>query len=447
MSDVPHTDTAQKPPERRKTFRSRVWLCACLLVLLLTAGAYYLWWPRSLPPPSLVLDGLDPDVAGALQAARAKVVARPRSSATWGRLGMALVANDLHDEALLCLRQAEQLDERDARWPYYQGLILVLRDAPAALAALQRAVRSNPDDVALRLRLAEALLAENRLEEAETRFREVHAMHPDNPRAHLGLGQIAARRGRWQDGVASLQRATPSPYARKAAHVALAEVYRGLNDATAAETQRRLASELPEDSPWPDPLVNDVDELRVSVMARIDRAERLMRQEQLDAAIDLLQNVIRDRPEVDEAHLKLAQAYIRQGSIDAAEGSLRQALRLRADSPDAHFLLGMVSQLRRLPRDAEAELRRTIELRPGHALAHYNLGQILRQQTKHAEAREAFRAAIRHRPNLVEAHVALAESLIEQGENAEARERLNDALRLAPEHKAAQNLLAKIPSK
>ena len=46
----------------------------------------------------------------------------------------------------------------------------------------------------LHLRLGETLLALGRLDEAEDQLARVLDRDPDNPRAHLGLAQIAWRR-------------------------------------------------------------------------------------------------------------------------------------------------------------------------------------------------------------------------------------------------------------
>src|SRR5439155_19466770 len=96
------------------------------------------------------------------------VVESPRSALPWGRLGMVLVAHDRTAEANQCFAQAEQLDPREPRWPYFQGVALSLGAPEEALPKLQRAVELCGDAAeAPRRRLAELLLLQGRAEEAE----------------------------------------------------------------------------------------------------------------------------------------------------------------------------------------------------------------------------------------------------------------------------------------
>ncbi len=436
------SEPAPGPRRRRKL----VWLVVLgAAVAAVAAGAYLLRRPP--PPPTIDLAGLDPEVASAISAARQGVEEHPRSAAAWGRLGMVLFAHDLHAESLPCLEQAERLDPSDARWPYYQGLILLLTRREASLAPLRRAADRSGKEVAPRLRLAEALLAQDRPDEAEAAFRQVLEMQPGNPRAELGLGQIAYRRGELPQSLAHLRSAAESPLAQKAARSTLAEVCERLGDAEGAETERRRVADLPPDQPWPDPLIQEVERLQTGLANRLDRADTLLGRGQAGEAADLLGEVVRDHPESAQAHLDLGRALIRLGRLDAAEAELRQGLRLDPTAVNGHYLLGGVLVLRKDDAGAEACYRRAIELKPTHHLAHYQLGQCRLRQHDSAGAADAFRAALRARPNMTEAHVALAEVLLEQGRRDEARAHLEDALRLAPGHEKARQLLDKVAAK
>ena len=67
--------------------------------------------PRPQAPPEVPTDGLDRELAEAIQEVRADVLASPRSSTTWGRFGRLLLANELYPEiSLRCFRQAERLE-------------------------------------------------------------------------------------------------------------------------------------------------------------------------------------------------------------------------------------------------------------------------------------------------------------------------------------------------
>ena len=122
--------TVAPGPSRRSRRLLRAGLAAALL--LLAGGAAYLWLrPTSPAPPELHLAGAEPEAVAAIQEARAEVIRKPRSPAAWGYLGLLLFAHDYYAEAEPCLVRAEHLDPADPHWPYFQGLILLFRDADA----------------------------------------------------------------------------------------------------------------------------------------------------------------------------------------------------------------------------------------------------------------------------------------------------------------------------
>jgi tetratricopeptide (TPR) repeat protein len=235
-----------------------------LAVLLLLAGAVgaYLWWPSGpAAPPEIPLDGVEPDVARAVRVARAAVVKEPRSAASWGLLGRTLLANEMNtDISLVCFLEAERLDPKDPRWPYFAaGDLLNLGKGAEALPKLRRAVElCAPNDktqLTARLWLAETLRTLGQLDAAEDQFQKVLAAAPNEPRAHFGLGMLAYERGQWPACRTHLEKCVGSPHARKKACVQLATVCERLGDKQNADRYADLAAHLPNDPGWADPFV------------------------------------------------------------------------------------------------------------------------------------------------------------------------------------------------
>lgn len=77
----------------------------------------------------------------------------------------------------------------------------------AAISALERVISTRPDDVDARLNLGLALLAENRLDEADAAFDAVLRQAPGYVDAHIGRARAAQRRGEVDGARAALDAA------------------------------------------------------------------------------------------------------------------------------------------------------------------------------------------------------------------------------------------------
>jgi tetratricopeptide (TPR) repeat protein len=444
-------DSAQKVSLAGQRAAPR-WRLLLALVLasaaVLAAGGYWFLWRTPEPaPPAVDLTGAEPAVAQAIERARAEVEKTPRAAAAWGRLGMLLRAHDYGDEANVCFARAEQLDANDPRWPYLQGLTLVLADREAALPLLERASDLSPNCVAPRLRLAEILLMQGRPDEAARHFRLVLKAEPDNARAALGLARLAQRRGDLQEALGYLQHAVASPLVRKAALTLRAEVYQQQGAAAAARIDLRAAAGLPEDPRWPDPYVEEVEQLNRSVHARLTFGIQLFQQGRLDEAVDVLESAAQDAPQASRVFVVLGEARLRLRDPVRAEQAFRRALALTPDAAEAHFQLGTALFVQDKVEAAERCFRRAVALKPAHALAHYDLGLCRLRQKDRDGAAAAFRAALRYRPGYADAHRNLGDVLAQQGKDAEALAHLEEAVRLAPEDEQARRLLAEVKAR
>ncbi len=402
------TTEASAPPAVPKR-RGRLLIAGLAVALIVVGGgAWAAWyWLAAPAPPEVDVSGADPDVAEAVEAARAAVRWSPRSAAAWGRLGMVLRAHDFGREANVALAEAERLDSADPRWPYLQGLTLLLGDADAGVEKLRRAVALfKPTDGAPRLRLADALVAQGRPDEAERLYREVLDHDADNPRAQLGLGRLAVLRGDPGESLQYLKAARASPAARKAAGQLLAEVYSQLGAETALAELGDVTSG-PDDEPWPDPVVLEVMRLQVGAAAVVGRAQELAAQGDGGAAVELLRRELKRRPESTRLRLALGQTLLNLNDLGGAEQALRAVVAAAPDSVEGWFELGQVQYLRGDRRNAADCFRRTVALKPDYADAHFDLGKCLKDDGDRAGAAEEFRAALRSRPDFAAARKEL----------------------------------------
>jgi tetratricopeptide (TPR) repeat protein len=432
--------------------RRRLLLLAAVLVPLSGLVAFccvLLLAPKPPEPPAVPMDGVEKPVAAAIAAARERLLQQPASAEAWGQLGKLFLAHSFFLQADKCFAQAEQLDGKQPRWPYYRGLIAAQEDNRFAPAHLRRAVergdRSDPGVLSTRLRLAEVLLEQGQDEEAEENLRVVAAKDPNNPWLLYHRGLRALAHDDPGAAVARLARLTQHPSARKKACAQLAMAYRRLGDEGQAAAFTRQAAQLPADAPWEDPYVEEYEKLQVGAHGRLQQVRALEAEGKIPEVVALLSGINRDT-ESDLAHLALGINLIKLGQFNEAERALRDTLALYPDKVPAHYYLAVVLYLQAedlsgagggLPESARAKyresaehLRRAVELKPDHSLAHMNLGRVLRALGQPDEGMKELRLAVDCKPDEARPHFFLAEALADDGQAEEGVRQLELALRL-----------------
>lgn len=447
MSASDGKSEAQGQP-RRRGYRSR-WLgvAAAILILLLLGGYLYqrfIW--SGLPPPDVNLEGADPAVAAAVEDRRARVQQSPHSAEAWGKLGMVLLVHQFQPQAALCFDQAERLDPREPRWPYFQALEALLRtDLQAARAKLERAVPLCGDELdGPQLSLAEVWLGLEDFDEAQRHFSLLLEKNPRHARAHLGLARIAVKRGNLRASLEPLSLAQRSPCTRQAACELLAEVHQRLGNQTRAEAARRRAAELPIDLNWPDALRDELAEMRTGKANWLRQADAHNREGHPAAALALLQHTVQDYPDADDGWFALGRAYYERKMLAPAEDALRRAAALAPTNYEPVNELGRVLIAQNNRAEAMKCFRKALELKPSCAQAWYNLGSCLVGADDRTGALEAYGNAVRYAPEMFEAQFALAVLLAQTGQHAEALVHAQHAVRLRPSHPSARQLLEQL---
>ena len=426
---------------------SRRWWAAGLVsaALLIGAAVWWAWRPQPIPdPPSVSLEGLDPAVSRSIETAEARLRESPRSGAAWGRLGMVLSAHAFRSQAALCFASAERFDPREPRWPYIRGVMLQLDGAEAEAApALRRAVALCPGDPdAVRLRLADLLLKQGRLDEAEPLYRELLARDPGHAAAHLGVARIAAARADPTEARKQLQDCLNNVYVRRAAYLLLAAVDQRLGDEAAANEATHRAAALPPDAPWPDPFLKEVFDLKADSQTLIRQAEDLRVQGQAEEAQAAFEELEDNHPAT--ARLLEGRRRLAAGNLKAAEQAFRDAVLAEPAFAQTHFWLGTALLEQHDGAGAAASFRQAVALQPLHAGAYRGLSQSLEMQGDRAGAIEALRTAVRYLPQRAEMQRQLGELLVRDGRDAEALVHLRQALDLNPDDPATKSLIEQI---
>ncbi len=434
------TRAASPPiPTGHRRVLALVLVCGATLAGIGLGWSLWSWYTAAAPPPVSFAEA-DPALAEAIQAASRDVWWHPHSAAAWARLGQLLRAHLYISESNLCFAQAERLDPTEPRWPYLQGLSLQSDDPAAAIHHLQRAVAlcgSVPD--APELCLAEVYLQQGRQADAEQHFRHVLQKDPGNARGHLGLGRLGQQRGNLADSLAHLNRSASSERTRQASASLLAQVYQQLGDTAAASREQARAADLPNDSPWPDPFVEETWSLRVGKQARLARLSVLRQQGRTAEVRALAAQLEDDYPDV--YWLVEGRLQMDKGNLAAAEQALRRAIQLVPDSVNAHFDLGTTLVKQKNYRAAAECFQKVSQLEPAYGPAYQNLGRCWSLLGNRAEALRAFQAAVQFMPQNAEARRDLGSLLIQEGHVAEATVQLQQVLKLQPGDAKAKEFL------
>ena len=248
---------------------------------------------------------------------------------------------DFKVEARTCFSQAERLEPKEPRWPYFHGLLLQ-DESEAAIARLERAAQlcgDEPDTP--RLRLAQLLAENGRFDQAERHFKELLRKRSDHAPALLGLARLSNARGRFEETANFLRPALEDVHTARSAYLLLANVQRRLGNETAAETTARVAATLPADDQWPDPYLLQTSRYQIGQQALVDRGVQLLKQGRIAEAVPTIDRVINEYPDSAEGWLLLGRLRLKQKDCASAEQAVQHHLRLDPRSANGYVQLGM----------------------------------------------------------------------------------------------------------
>jgi tetratricopeptide (TPR) repeat protein len=235
--------------------------------------------------------------------------------------------------------------------------------------------------------LGHALQKQNRLQEAEKELRFGLSLKPNFPHLHEDLGGVLALQGRYEEAIASLEHAVQLD-------PTLALAHRKLGQALAMVGRGEEADEHFQDYFDKRPVDGD-----------IAKAANLMKDGQVDEAIDQYRQILREHPDNVNAMRFLAMAYFQE--------------RERLD-------------------DAEALLRRVVEIAPEFVLGWTSLGTVLTERHKVMDAISAFQEAARLDPQHIAAWAGLGNAYAVANYQDKSAEAYAKAVSLNPKNPALQ---------
>ncbi|QDU36819.1 TPR repeat-containing protein YrrB [Maioricimonas rarisocia] len=441
-------DAAPTPAKPKKSWRRRAGTVLLWTVALTPGIAHWIWTAtRPVEIPSVSESEVTTPVQEAIEAAREAVGRAPQSDEAWGQLGMTFLAHGLRDEAEVCLLKAAEIDPSDPRWPYLlipeKGSI----DPALAEKRLREVIALDARPPVPRLRLAELLWKQERLEEAEEIFREVAEQYPDIGRARLGLGRIAFARGELEASRRHLEQAVALAPAAIPAHQLLAQVYQRLGDTKAAREQLAHLESLPPKWSWPDPWWAEVASRSASAQNVVTHAGRLRDAGRFEEALDVLEAAAREHPDSPELTVALGMVLIDLKDGARAEDVFARGIELAPEMVVPYLGMGHALALQDRLEAAIEQYRRALEMDPRFAEAHLAMGQCFVRSGQLNEAADALSKAVRHDPNLIDGQILLGATLMDLDRLDEAGKALEAAALVKPNHEVVARLRDELASR
>jgi tetratricopeptide (TPR) repeat protein len=273
---------------------------------------------------------------------------------------------------------------------------------------------------------AEALLKQNKLDQAIASLNELCRRSPKPPGAEAQLGKaLYAKRD----------------YPQAAAHLELA-LQEKPTDGEATQLLG-LSYYLMGNSEKAIPLLEKVQALlrRPDVTGSYLLGITYLQTQQYDKARAAFAKMFAVPPESPNAHLVLGQMMLRQEIEEKAVPELKRALELDPRLPMAHFLLGEIYLFRSNVGPALEEFQKELALNPVMWLAYWRLGDAYTRLEQWNEAEQALKQAIWLNQNFTGPFILMGKVQMKKGSPDLAAGFLERALKMDPNNYLAHYLL------
>ncbi len=318
----------------------------------------------AVPEPDMT--EMEPQVEKRLREVRAAVLAARDSATAWGRYGMVAHAHELWDEAEVCYRQAQFLDDRDARWPYFLGdvLSIVGTDLEASARAFRRALLLRPDYAPAHMRLGNVLVAANRSQEAGVEFERALELEPDLQPAQVALAQIRLAQGEFEEAEILLEKVLQASPRHGQALSTLGQVLMRQGRREEARLIAGQARDAAAFNLFDDPLMSEVVAEGVSSVEIWERAMSFLDNGNYEQAVLGLNRVAVLQPENSDVQFQLAVAHGNLGDLDRARRHFERTVELDSDHVEARIRLASLYLELGNAAGATPLLERAAELEP-----------------------------------------------------------------------------------
>jgi tetratricopeptide (TPR) repeat protein len=340
----------------------------------------------------------------------------------------------LQDQIQIWSQKYPDLADVRMRVAFWYGL---LGDLDKMGSESQEALRLEPANPELHLSLANFYLSQHNTEAELTEYREAIRIAPyqHSSRSHLTEALVREQRAdeairEWKDLL------TLSPL-DIAASESLIGLYLDGHDrkSAIAELRRSLKASsdaTPDQAKYFEARFQDLDRL----------AHLLFDDGELDAAALQYALLLRFQPDSSVFHNNLGNVLFAQRRCEDASTEYREALRLEPDLPDAHHNLANCLLVAQEADDAIAEYQQTLKLDPSKYQSRVMLGAAFLQKGELNAAIEQFQQVLAEQPENADVCMYLGHAYYLNKDFPSAITELKHALSIKPDFPFAENELA-----
>ncbi len=360
------------------------------------------WQERIHPLPEPDIGGADRNAQDAIGDARGKVDALLRADGTdaknlaeaFARLCALYQQVKIDASAEVCWGNARALAPDDYRWAYYAGYLALTRGrSEAALELLATARRLNPDYAPVDLRLGQAWLDTDALDQARTSLERAAGTPGLRGAALYYLGQIDLLQRDYAGAERHLTEALAVNPKGAETHYPLAQAYRHLGK---EELAREHLALFKHGTPAADdPLVDELQQVLAPARRDFRQGLQAVRSQDYAAAVAHFEQGLKFDPDNLAARVSYARALFLDRQTEAARTQLQSVIARDPDHLLANLFLGMLMQSQGETRQAAAHYRRIVQLEPGNEGAHFFLANLLFDDGQYAQAAQHYAAALK----------------------------------------------------
>jgi tetratricopeptide (TPR) repeat protein len=243
-------------------------------------------------------------------------------------LGLSYFNSQQFQQAIAPLQRAITSDaKRTAEIQRVLALCYLNTEQYSKAASLLAIDDGRREDVSLEYAYALALVRSNQIKEAEQEFAYLLSRHADSPELNVLIGQAHAQESDFDSAIPYFQKALQQKADVKEAHSALGIIY--MRQGKLEDAERELRAEL---QLGPNPTVE------------FQLANVLDLRQKTDEAKDLLEHVLKQKPDLADARYLLGKILLARGQAQQASENLEAAARISPEEPNVHYQLAQAYQ-------------------------------------------------------------------------------------------------------